>query len=373
MGSVDTIRKWGKETDIMKVTALIMAGGKGERFWPRSRVQCPKQFIDITGCGRTMIQMTVARILPMVKIEDIYIATNESYKALVQEQLPEILEENILCEPMGRNTAPCIGLGAIYVLSKNEDAVMMVLASDHLIKAEDTFRDVMKEAVEIAEKEKNIVTIGITPNSPETGYGYIKKDNAVKKGNSNAVECFVEKPDRETAMAYLKSGDYLWNAGIFVWKASTVMSSMKQYMPDIYEGLQKIGAGIGTPEEKQILQRTFMDIRAESVDYGIMEKARDIYVLPGQFGWDDVGSWLAVERIKETDADGNVYAGNVVAVGAKNCIIEAKDKLIAIVGLDGIVVVDTEDVTLIGDKACMGDIKCVLKELRETGKGKEYL
>lgn len=357
----------------MKVTALIMAGGKGERFWPRSRVDRPKQFIDISGCGRTMIQLTVDRILPMVAMEDIYIATNESYKALVKEQLPDIPEENILCEPVGRNTAPCIGLGAVYMLKKNEDAVMMVLASDHLIKYEDIFREVMKEAAAIAEEGKNIVTIGITPDCPETGYGYIKKEVGTTKGNANAVDCFVEKPDRETAMEYLRSGDYFWNSGMFVWKASTVMSSMKEYMPDIYEHLAKISDKIGTADEKAVLCEEFTAMRSESVDYGIMEKASDIYVLPGQFGWDDVGSWLAVGRIKGTDEGGNTVTGNVVTVNSKDCIIEAQDKLIATVGLEGIVIVDTEDVTLVGDKVHMGEIKQVLEKLRENADGKAFL
>ncbi len=357
----------------MKITALIMAGGKGERFWPRSRVNCPKQFIDISGCGRTMIQMTVDRILPMVDIEDIYIVTNENYRSLVLQQVPDIPEENILCEPVGRNTAPCIGLGAVYMLKKNEDAVMMVLASDHLIKYEDIFRNVMQEAVEIAKEEDNIVTIGITPDCPETGYGYIKKNMAAQKGNANAVECFVEKPDRETAVAYLNSGEYLWNSGMFVWKASTVMKSMKEYMPDIYQALQKIGESIGTSEEKIVLTETFTAMRSESVDYGIMEKAKDIYVLPGQFGWDDVGSWLALGRIKGTNADENVITGNVVTVNSKNCIIEGQEKLIAAVGVDGIVVVDTEDVTLIGDKLHMGEIKQILSEIRKSAGGEKYL
>ena len=357
----------------MKVLGMIMAGGKGERFWPRSRVNCPKQFIDVSGCGRTMIQLTVDRILPMVKMEDIYIATNESYKELVKEQLPEIPQENILCEPVGRNTAPCIGLGATYMLNKGEDSVMMVLASDHLIKYEDIFRNVLKEAVEIAEVGQNIVTIGIMPDCPETGYGYIKKDADVKNGNAFAVDRFVEKPDRETAIGYLNSGDYFWNSGMFVWKASTVMSSLKEYMPDIYERLETIGASIGTENEKQVLCDEFTAMRSESVDYGVMEKAKDIYVLPGQFGWDDVGSWLAVGRIKGADANGNTISGNVVTVNTHNSIIEAKERLIATVGLDGVVVVDTPDVTLIGDKIHMGDIKKILEQLRNTDSGVDYL
>ncbi len=357
----------------MKVTALIMAGGKGERFWPRSRVNCPKQFIDVSGCGRTMIQLTVDRILPMVALEDVYVATNERYRELVKEQLPGIPEENILCEPVGRNTAPCIGLGAVHMLKKNEDAVMLVLASDHLIKYEDIFREVLRDAVRIAEEGSNIVTIGITPDCPETGYGYIKKDSGAVKGKASAVERFVEKPDRDTAMEYLRSGEYFWNSGMFVWKASTVMSSMQKYMPDIHERLMTIGHSIGTPEEGRVLCEEFTAMRSESVDYGIMEKAEDIYVIPGQFGWDDVGSWLAVERIKGSDDDNNTISGNAVTVNVKNCIIEAKDKLIAAVGLEGIVVVDTDDVTLIGDKIHMGEIKQILGRLQEREDGQRYL
>ena len=358
---------------MMKVTALIMAGGKGERFWPRSRMNQPKQFIDVSGCGKTMIQLTVKRILPMVKPEDIYVATNACYKELVKEQLPEIPEENILCEPVGRNTAPCIGLGAVHMLKRGEDAVMMVLASDHLIKYEDIFRDVLKQAVTIAEEGKNIVTIGIMPDCPETGYGYIKKNASVKKGNANAVECFVEKPDKETAIQYLNSGKYLWNSGMFVWKASTVMDSVKEYMPDIYEHLQNIGDAIGTGDEAEVLNREFTAMRSESVDYGIMEKAKDIYVLPGQFGWDDVGSWLAIGRIKGADEEGNTISGNVITVNTKNSIIEAGGRLIATVGLDGVVIVDTEEVTLVGNKVHMGDIKKVLENLRNHEIGKNYL
>lgn len=357
----------------MKVTALIMAGGKGERFWPRSRVNYPKQFIDIAGCGKTMIQLTADRIAPMVAAEDIYVATNEQYKETVAKQLPQLPEENILCEPAGRNTAPCIGLGAAYMLKKGEDSVMLVLAADHLIKYEDIFRDVLKEAVGIAEEADNIVTIGITPDCPETGYGYIKKDKTKVKGKAFVVDCFVEKPDRETALSYLESGDYLWNSGMFVWKASTVMNSIRAYMPDIYSGLTAISESIGTAEESTVLKEEFTAMRSESVDYGIMEKAKDIYVLPGQFGWDDVGSWLAVERIKAADAAGNIFTGNVAAVAAQDCIIEAKEKLIAAVGLKGIVVVDTDDVTLIGAKEHIGDVKKLLEDIRGNEEKHRYL
>ena len=207
----------------MKTTALIMAGGRGERFWPKSRKNLPKQFLSLTDDGKTMIQLTVQRISPLVDLEDIYIATNKDYKKLVMEQLPGLPEQNILCEPVGRNTAPCIGLGAMHISKKYEDAVMFVLPSDHLIKFEDVYCEVLKEAKQIAEKEENLVTIGITPNYPETGYGYIKFIPSEKEGNGNKVEHFVEKPNLELAKQYVASGEYLWNSGMFTWKVSTIL------------------------------------------------------------------------------------------------------------------------------------------------------
>ena len=356
----------------MKKTALIMAGGKGERFWPRSRVNLPKQFLSLTDDGKTMIQLTVERISPLVDIKDVYIATNANYKELVKQQLPGLPEENILCEPIGRNTAPCIGRGAVHVASKYEDAVMIVLPSDHLIKHNDIFKDTFVNACDIAEKGENLVTVGITPNYPETGYGYIKYNKDNKEGESFSVEKFVEKPDLDTAKAYLADGSYLWNSGMFVWKVSTILSCFKKYMTSTYEGLLKIKASVGTADYQSTLEKEFPDLESQSVDYGIMEKASDIYTLAGNFGWDDVGSWLAVGRIKENDSEGNVVNGNVVTVNTQNCVIEGADKLIATVGLRDMIVVDTKDATLISTKENAGEIKKVLAKLREEGKN-QYL
>lgn len=356
----------------MKKTALIMAGGKGERFWPRSRVTLPKQFLSLTDDGKTMIQLTVERIRPLVELEDIYIATNKNYKELVKQQLPGLPEENILCEPVGRNTAPCIGLGAVHVAAKYDDAVMIVLPSDHLIKHNDIFTETFTNACELAEQGENLVTVGITPNYPETGYGYIKYDNTVKSGESYPVQSFVEKPDLETAKAYLADGSYLWNSGMFVWRISTILECFKKYMPSTFDGLCRIKEAIATADEETVLEKEFPGLESQSVDYGIMEKAENIYTLAGNFGWDDVGSWLAVGRIKENDEDGNVVNGNVVTVNTKNCVIEGDKKLIAAVGLRDIVVVDTQDATLITTKENAGEIKQVLAKLRETGKN-EYL
>ncbi|MBR6345424.1 MAG: mannose-1-phosphate guanylyltransferase [Lachnospiraceae bacterium] len=348
----------------MKVTALIMAGGKGERFWPRSRVNRPKQFLCLTGDGKTMIQQTVERIRPLVDYEDIFIATNEKYKGLVKEQLPEIPEENILLEPVGRNTAPCIGLGAIHVRRKYDDAVMLVLPSDHQIKYKGMFINVLKDAIDVANEGENLVTIGITPNAPETGYGYIKflPDHMI--GRAFKADKFVEKPDLNTAKKYLETEEYMWNSGMFVWKASTILDSIEKHLPEIYGGLKRIEESIGSDDEESILSGVFESIPSESIDYGVLEKEDSIYVLPGTFGWDDVGSWLSVGRMRQANDAGNVVSGNAMTVNVKNCIIEGEDKLIAAIGIHDIVIVDTEDATLICAKDSTGDIKKIVENLR---------
>lgn len=357
---------------VLKKTALIMAGGRGERFWPRSRKSLPKQFLSLTGDGRTMIQITVERILPITKMEDIFISTNKEYKELVKEQLPEIPEENILCEPIGRNTAPCIGLGAVHIAHKYQDALMMVLPSDHLIKYNSMFLSALQEACEIAEENTNLVTIGITPDYPETGYGYIKFNPKQCKGRAFAVDRFVEKPYLEVAKEYLETEEYLWNSGMFVWKVSSILKNMELFMPDIYKGLLRIQSTIGTPEQEVQLEKEFFAFPSESIDYGIMEKAQDIYTLPGTFGWDDVGSWLAVERIRKTNEFGNIADGNIITINSKNCIIEGSKKLIAAVGLENLIIVDSEDATLICGKDSAGDIKRVLENLKICNRN-EYI
>lgn len=356
----------------MKKTALIMAGGRGERFWPKSRKNLPKQFLSLTGDGRTMIQLTVERILPLVDMQDIYIATNRSYKALVREQLPELPEENILCEPVAKNTAPCIGLGAVHIARKYEDAVMFVLPSDHLIKYNAMYLDTLRRASEVAEAGDNLVTLGIMPDYPETGYGYIKFQPDARKGVAFEVERFVEKPDLETAKQYLVTEQYLWNSGMFIWCVSTILRSIEKYLPDTYAGLRRIGDAIGAPDEKDVLEKEFSAFKSESIDYGIMEKADHIYTLPGSFGWDDVGSWNAVERIQPANEFGNVVHGNAVTVDTKRCIIQGGKKLIATVGLEDIIIVDTDDALLVCEKGDAGEIKKVLENLKICNRT-EYL
>ena len=352
----------------MKITAAIMAGGKGERFWPKSRAGMPKQFISLADDGRTMFQQTVNRILPLAAHEDIYVVTNQEYVDLVKAQLPEIPAGNILAEPMARNTAPCIGFAAAVMAKKYGDAVMLALPADHLIKFEEMYINTLSQAVEVAKEEGsgNLVTIGITPTYPEAGYGYIHfgADEKTAKRGIYAVKRFVEKPNIDTAKEYLASGEYLWNSGMFVWKLSTILGQFESLLPDIYRGIVEIREAHGTPGYEKILQKCFAAFKPESIDYGIMEKAKNIYTLPGNFGWDDTGNWLALERISKTNESGNTVKGDVITVGTKNSIIVGGKKLIAAVGLENLVIVDTDDAILICAKDTAQDVKKVVENLK---------
>lgn len=351
----------------MKTTAVIMAGGKGERFWPKSRSNYPKQFLSLTNDGKTMIQLTAERLLPLVNYEDMYVVTNKNYVKLVNEQLPGIPEENILAEPVARNTAPCIGLAAAVIQQKYGDAIMLVLPADHLIKQKQMFLDTLKTAINVAKEGENLVTIGITPTYPETGYGYInfgQSNFSEKFSNVYEVEKFVEKPNIEKAKEYLESGNYIWNSGMFVWKASTILENFKQLIPEIYQGLLDIKNVIGEKIFEDVLNDKFSKFKSESIDYGIMEKASNIYTIPGTFGWDDVGSWLALERISKTNEYGNAVTGNVITIESRNSIISGTDKLIATVGIEDMIIVDTKDAILICSKECSQDVKKVIENLK---------
>ena len=351
----------------MKTTAVIMAGGKGERFWPKSRANLPKQFLSFTQDGETMIQLTARRLLPLVAYDDMFVVTNKEYVDLVKNQLPQIPLENILAEPFARNTAPCIGLASAVMSKKYDDAVMLVLASDHLIKFEEMFIDTLAQAVEVAKEDSNLVTLGITPTYPETGYGYInfaRDQGEHQRHGVYTVNRFVEKPNMETAKEYLNSGQYLWNSGMFVWKLSTIMQKFQELMPDTYVGIQDINEAVGTPDYEPVLARCFSNFKSESIDYGIMERSDNIYTIPGSFGWDDVGSWLALERVNKTNESGNMVQGDVITINTKDSIIVGDKKLIAAVGLDDLVIVDTDDAILICTKDATQDVKKVIENLR---------
>ncbi|MDE6834945.1 MAG: NTP transferase domain-containing protein [Ruminococcus sp.] len=350
----------------MKITAVIMAGGKGERFWPESRENHPKQFLSLTGDGETMIQKTVRRISPIVQAEDIFIVTNSAYKNLVREQLPEIPPENILSEPCGRNTAPCIAFAGAVIQKKYGNAVMLVLPSDHLIKYENIFTRTLCNAIVKATEGDNLLTIGITPTYAETGYGYINFSD--EDGNAYKVEKFVEKPDLRTAKKYLSSGKYLWNSGMFVWKVSSIMDCFKKFMPEIFSGTEKIAEAYGTSGFENVLETEYNKFPSESIDFGIMEKAENIFTIPGSFGWDDVGSWLAVERINETDDNRNFIKGDVIAENCKRTTIYGGKRLVTAVGVEDTVIVDTDDVVLVCSKNSTQDIKKIISKLKENNR-----
>ena len=347
-----------------------MAGGKGERFWPRSRVKLPKQFLSLTDDGKSMIQHTVERLKKILNIENIFVVTNYSYVNLVIEQLPDLPIKNILVEPESKNTAPCIGLAAIHIRKKYKNSKMIVLPSDHLIKFNELFIDTLEIGLEAIEKNDNIITIGITPTYPETGYGYInfKRNTSINKiKNIYEVIKFVEKPNFKKAKQYINTGEYLWNSGIFIWNTDTILKCFEEFTPEIYKGLVQIEKFINTESYEKTLKEEYIKFHATSIDYAIMEKVKSIYVIPGNFGWDDVGSWLSLERIKEADNNGNIILGNIIKIKTSNSIIQGSNKLIATVGLDNIIIIDTEDALLVCNKAHTQDIKEIVEKLKSNG------
>ncbi|TVX97081.1 mannose-1-phosphate guanylyltransferase [Cohnella terricola] len=357
------------------ITSLIMAGGKGERFWPKSRTNLPKQFLNISG-NKSMIQQAVARLERLMQIEQIFIVTNELYAELISAQIPHLPIENLIIEPSGRNTAPSIALSSLYIEERYPDSTIIVLPSDHIIKNEGEFVDILKTASEVAESGENIVTLGITPTYPETGYGYIESANEISTLNNlevHRVRRFVEKPDSITAESYVTSGNYYWNSGMFIWKSSTILECFKKFMPAIYEIMMEIQHKIKAGAAQEAIHLDFAKMPEESIDYGIMEKADNIFVIPCKFGWDDVGSWTALDRINERDDFGNVIKGNILNIDTKRCIIESNNgKLVATLGIEDLIVVDTDDVTLICSKEKAQEMKLLLKELR-VQKMEQYL
>lgn len=350
----------------MKITAVIMAGGKGERFWPKSRTSHPKQFLSLTDDGETMIQKTVKRISPIVQAEDVFIVTNSEYRNLVREQLPDIPQENILAEPYARNTAPCIAFAAAVIKKKYGNAVMLVLPSDHLIKYENIYTRTLCNAIVKATEDNNLVTIGITPSYAETGYGYINFGE--ESGNAYKVERFVEKPDLRTAKKYLSSGKYLWNSGMFVWQVSAIEECFRQFMPEVYSGAEKIGEAFGTENFEAVLESEYSAFPSESIDFGIMEKASDIYTIPASFGWDDVGNWLAVERINDTDDHHNYIEGDVITENCERTTICGGKRLVAAVGVEDIIIVDTDDAVLVCSKNSTQDVKKIIARLKKDNR-----
>jgi len=349
--------------------AVIMAGGQGTRFWPVSRELYPKQLLKIGG-EHTLLQETVLRLAPLVDPGDIHVVTGGKLLVDIRGQLGQIeggesLMENIIVEPMPKNTAPAIGLAALVLKKSDPDAVMAVLPSDHLIKDRDGFHDTLKKAAALAEKGM-LVVFGIKPDRPETGFGYIKAGGDVGGGGMK-VERFVEKPDEETAVSYLESGDYLWNSGMFVWKASVILEEIAAHMPVLGRALADIDEALGGVGEKNVLEEAFETIDSESIDYGVLERSDKVCVLPANFDWSDLGSWSALDDVLEPGEDGNVTVGRVVSIDCNDTTFYAEDRLVAAVGLSDAIVVDTPDATLVCSKDKAQKVKDIVGILKEKG------
>ena len=339
--------------------ALIMAGGKGTRFWPLSTEEKPKQFLNLIG-EDTMIQMTVNRIKPIIPIERIFVCTGEMYVDLVKEQLPELPERNIIVEPEGRNTAPCIALSAFVIKKYYENANMIVLPSDHLIKDEDEFRNIIESADKfVNENNEAIITLGMEPSRPETGYGYIrygKEETYVNKHKVIKVDAFVEKPNKEKAKKYIEEGNYLWNGGMFLWSVDNILNQIDTYSNETYRALKEID-NISDEELQIFINDNYNKTEATSIDYAVLEKSNDIYVIPSNFGWDDVGSWEALDRYREKDKFGNVLVGCAKAVDSQGNLIISSNHHIVVEGLDDIYVIENDGKILVGNKSNVANVK----------------
>lgn len=359
--------------------AVIMAGGVGTRFWPQSRQSKPKQFLNFFG-DRSLIQNTVDRIRKLIPSDCIYVITNERYTDLVHQHVPDIPLENIIGETVARNTAPCIALAAAIISERDPDGTMVVLPSDHFISKPAQFINVVKTAINTASKGQNIVTIGITPHRPETGYGYIQfSEDYYDEGGEIPVYnvvTFAEKPDLETALEFVNSGDFLWNSGMFVWRASAILQEIQRHLPQIYHQVDVFNEAYSKNGlNKDIIDTFYRNCISISIDYGVMEKAQTVYVVPGDFGWNDVGSWLAAYELEKKDKNGNVI--NVPAsrlINSTNCYIRTDSKskkLIAVVGLQGVAIVDTEDAILVCRLDASQDVKKIVESL-DNPDGEEY-
>lgn len=352
----------------MKIYGVIMAGGGGTRFWPLSRKEKPKQFLNLSG-NDTMVMDTIKRLCRVADKEDIFVVTGENFVPSTVEATSSILRaDHILGEPAARNTAACIGYAAMEIIKKYGDGVMCIAASDHFIRNEEEYERVMKRAAALAEEKNALITIGIKPTFPSTGYGYIRSDRNTEE-DYYAVEEFVEKPDLERATEYLESGRYAWNSGMFVWKASLILEYFKELLPDIYTHLVTIGDVMGTKREKEVIAQVYPIIPKISIDYGIMERAKGVLMVEGDFGWNDVGSFDALEEIYDKDENGNVVLANGCLIDTKDCILYSNgEKLVATLGVNDLIIAQTKDIILVCDKKRAQDIKLFPEKLAESGK-----
>lgn len=356
---------------------VIMAGGIGSRFWPLSKISKPKQFLDILGTGRSLLQTTYDRFREMILPENIIVVTNAIYRDLVIEQLPELNSSQVLLEPMRKNTAPCIAYANYKIKLMNPDAVIVVSPADHLILRQDIFLGEIKKALEIAAEEDVLLTLGIKPNRPETGYGYIQANPHKLPGkpdNLRKVKTFTEKPDIELAKVFYESGEFYWNSGIFIWSLTSVMNAFRQFLPDV-DSLFAQGTEVyNTDGEEEFITGVYSTCKNISVDYGIMEKAEDVYVFFSDFGWSDLGTWGSLYEHSSRDDNENIIRGeNVFSYDVKNSIVNVPDdKIVVLQGLEGYVVVESGNILLVCRKEDEQRIKQFVNDVK-IGKGEEYL
>ncbi len=331
----------------MSFYAVIMAGGVGKRFWPQSRKKTPKQLLSIAG-EESMLRMTVDRLKQLTETDHILIITNSEQEQGIRQEIPELPENNILIEPEGKNTGPAIGLAAIIIQNRDPDAVMGVFPADHFIDDVKVFSNYMRQGIKIARAMQGLVTFGVIPTRPATGYGYIQYHERTSPDEPIfEVKAFAEKPDYSTAQLFLDSGDFLWNSGMFVWHVDAILNSFKEFLPEIWDSLENIKRAIGQPVWDSVLTVEWATLRSISIDYGVMEKAKNVFVVKVDFVWNDVGSWDAVHEMQEKDESGNVSKGDVLYHDSKNNLVFSEGKTVALVGVENLVVIDTEDALLI--------------------------
>jgi len=352
----------------------IMAGGIGSRFWPMSRTAYPKQFLDVLNTGKTLIQWTYERYLPFIPAENIFIVTSNEYVEIVKKQLPQLPAQNILAEPSKKNTAPCIAYISFKLAQIDPKATFIVAPSDHLILEQDNFQKIVEKALDFVANINALATLGIKPTNPNTGYGYIQYEGLEVSNGVYKVKTFTEKPTHEIAESFLASGDFLWNAGIFAWKANTILKAFEKYQPEMFELFDQEKANFNTENEKQAIEKIYPQCTNISIDIAIMEKADNVYVLPSAFGWSDLGTWNSAYENMEKDYFGNAVASdNVIVIDATKCMINApKDKLVVVQGVDDFIIVDTKDVLLICSKEKEQSIKEYVAEVKRH-KGDKYI
>lgn len=352
----------------------ILAGGLGTRFWPKSRAAYPKQFLDILNTGKTLIQDTFNRYASFIPVENIYVITTHEYFPIAKEQLPLIQEENILLEPSRKNTAPCVAYISFKLQQIDPDASLIIAPSDHLITDTVTFQQVTLQALRFSKEMNAFITLGIKPTYPNTGYGYIQFETEALKDNLYRVKTFTEKPDVEIAKTFIASGEFLWNAGIFVWQVSSILKAFEQYQPEMFEVFDAEKESFNTPQESSALERIYSLCTNISIDYAVMERAENVFVIPSSFGWSDLGTWNSAYLNIKKDEEENAVAGkNVMLMDTKNCVVSAPfDKLVVLQGLDDFIIVDTDDVLLICQKEKEQNIKEYLAEVKRN-KGDKFI